>query len=97
MKVGFFITKLSQLNMRMPYFPPDCLGQLVTSLPNDDIKEILYYALPNTWRKKMVEQGYNYLDGLIHSMAEFFETRIEILEKSIPPSVFSRNKRKSKK
>ena len=32
---------------------------------------------------EMVEQGYNYLDGPIHSMAEFFETRIENLEKSI--------------
>ena len=30
-------------------------------------------------------------------MAEFFETRIENLEKSIPPSIPSRNNRKSKK
>ena len=41
----------------------------------------------------MVEQGYNYIDGSIHSMAEFFETRIEI----IPPSVPSRNYKKNKK
>ena len=33
------------------------------------------------WQKNMVEQGYNYLDGPIHSMAEFFETRIKNLEK----------------
>ena len=47
----------------------DCPDQLVTSLPNDDIKEILlYHAMPNTWGKNMVEQGYNYLDGLIHSI-----------------------------
>ena len=45
----------------------------------------------------MIEQGYNYLDGLIHCMAEFFETRIGNLEKSIPPSVLSRNRKKSKK
>ena len=45
----------------------------------------------------MVEQGYNYLDGAIHSMAEFFETRIKNLEKSIPPSVLSRNNKKGKK
>ena len=45
----------------------------------------------------MVEQGYNYLDGPTHSMAEFFETRIENLEKSIPPSIPSRNNKKSKK
>ena len=45
----------------------------------------------------MVEQGYNYLDCPIDSMAKFFETRIENLEKSIPPSVPSRNNKKSKK
>ena len=45
----------------------------------------------------MVEQGYNYFDGPIHSMAEFFKTRIENLEKLIESSVPSRNKKKSKK
>ena len=45
----------------------------------------------------MVKQGYNYLDGPIHSKVEFFETRIENLEKSITPSVPSRDYRKSKK
>ena len=33
------------------------------------------------WKKKMVEQRYNYLDGSIQSMAEFFETRIENLKR----------------
>ena len=97
MKVWSFTTRLIQLITYLPYFPPDRPGQLVTSLPNDDIKEILYHTMPNIWKKKMVEQGYNYLDGPIHSMAEFFETRIENLEKSIPPSVCSRNKKKAKK
>ena len=81
----------------MSNFLPDRLGQLVTSLSDDDIKEILYHAIPNMWKKKMVEQGYNYLNGPIHSITEFFETRIENLEKSIPLSVPSRNKKKSKK
>ena len=53
--------------------------------------------MPITWEKKMVEQGYIYLDGPLHSMAKFIETTIEILEKSIPPSVCSRNNKKSKK
>ena len=53
--------------------------------------------MPNTWKKKKVERGYNFLDGPIHSMAEFFKTRIANLEKSISPSVPSRNKKKSKK
>ena len=45
----------------------------------------------------MVEQGYNYLDDSIDFMAEFFQTRIANLEKSISQSVYSRNNRKSKK
>ena len=45
----------------------------------------------------MVEQGYNYLDCPIHSMTEFFETRIENLEKSIQSSVSSRNKKENNK
>ena len=53
--------------------------------------------MPNTLKKKMVEHGYNHLDGPIYSMEEFFETRIENLEKSIPPSVPSRNKKNPRK
>ena len=83
MKVRSFITELFQLNTSLLYIPPDCLGQLVTSLPDDDIKENLHQAMPKTWEKKLLEQGYNYLDGPIHSMTEYFETRIEHLEKSI--------------
>ena len=45
----------------------------------------------------MVEQGYNYLDGPIHSIAEFFKTSIDNLKKLIPQSVPSRNKKMYKK
>ena len=53
--------------------------------------------MPNMWKKKMDKEEYNYLDGPIYSMIEFFETMIKNLEKSIPPSVPSRNNKKSKK
>ena len=36
--------------------------------------------MPNMWKKKLVEQGFNYLYGPIHTMAEFFKTRIGNLE-----------------
>ena len=55
MKVKSFTTRLIQLKTYLLYFPPDHPGQLVTSLPDDDIKKILYYAMPYTWIKKMVE------------------------------------------
>ena len=56
--------------MNLLYFPPDRPDQLVTSLPDDYIEEILYHAMLNTWKQKMVEQGYNSLDGPIHSMVD---------------------------
>ena len=56
MKARSFTTELIQLNTYLPYFPPDLPGQLVTSLPDDEIKEILYHAMPNTWKKKMMIQ-----------------------------------------
>ena len=52
MKVQSFTTRLIQLNIYLLYFLPDCPGQLVTSLPDDDIKEILYQAMPNMWKRK---------------------------------------------
>ena len=96
MKVLSFTTRLIQLNMYLLYFLPERPGQLVTYLCDFGIKEIFYHTMTNTWKKKMVEQGYNYLDGLIHFIAEFCETEIENLEKIIPPSVPSRNSKKSK-
>ena len=80
MKVRSLITRLILLNTYLPYFPPDCPGQLVISLPDDDTREILNHVMPNMWKKQMVEQEYNYLDGPIHSKAEFFGTTVENLE-----------------
>ena len=53
--------------------------------------------MSNMWKKKMVEQGYYYLDDPIHSMAEFFKTIIQNLKKSIPASVPLRNRKKGSK
>ena len=49
-KVCTFTTRLIQLNNYLPYFPPDYVGQMVTGLPGDEVKEILYHAMPNLWR-----------------------------------------------
>ena len=57
MKVRTFTTRLLQSNAYLAYFPPDLVGQTVNPLPEDDVKEILYHAIPNMWIKKMVEQG----------------------------------------
>ena len=97
MKVRSFTTTLIKLNTYLPFFPLDHPGQLVTSFHDDDIKEILYDNMPNMWKKKNVEQGHNYFYNPIHSMAEFFETKIKKLKKSIPPNIPSRSWKKNKK
>ena len=86
MKVRTFTTRVIQLNNYLAYFPPDCVGQMVTALPDDAVKEILYHAIPYSWRKKMTKQGYNYLDRSIQEMSDFFETRVENLETPLPPA-----------
>ena len=81
MKVHTFTTRLLQLNTYLAYFPPVREGQTVTPFPEDDVKEILYHTMPNMWKKKMVEKGYNYLDSSTQQMTEFFATMIENLER----------------
>ena len=56
MKMRSFTTRLIQLNTYLPS-TPDRPGQLVISLSDDDIKKILYYAIPNMWKKKKVKEG----------------------------------------
>ena len=80
MKVCTFTTRLLQLNTYLAYFPPDCSGQPVTPLSEDKAKEIIYYVMPNSCKKKMMEHGYNYLDCSIQDISEFFETRYKNLE-----------------
>ena len=70
---------------------------MVKALPDDEVKEILYHAIPNSWRKIMTEQGYNFLDRSIQEMSGFFETRVENLETPAPPPAVRSLTRKKKK
>ena len=71
---------------------------MATALSDDEVKEILYHAMHNLWRKKMTEQDYNYLDKSIQEMSGFFETRVENLETQAPlPAVRSLPRKKKRK
>ena len=76
MKVITFTTRFIQLNNNLPSFPPDHVRQMITSNPDEDIKEILYHGIPNLCRKKLTEQGYNYLNpcprNRLKSLLSFF-------------------------
>ena len=87
MKVCTFTTRLIQLNNYISYFSSDCVGQMVTTLPDDEVKEILYHTIPDSWREKVTEQGHNYLVSAIQEMPGFFETRVENVETSATPQL----------
>ena len=97
MKVHTFTTRLIQLHNCPPYFPADCMGQIVTALPDDEVKDILYQAMPNTWRKILTVQGYNYQNRSFQEMSGFFITRVENLCTSAPPPAIRSLSRKKKK
>ena len=50
------------------------VGQVVTTLPDNKVKEILYHKMPDLWRKKMTKQGYNYVHNTIQQRLGFLET-----------------------
>ena len=72
------------------------MGQVVTTLPDDEVKEILYHTMPDLWRKKKTEQGYNYLDRSIQTKSAFL-TRVQNLETPAPPPAIRSLPRKKKK
>ena len=98
MKVRTFTTRLIQLNNYLPYLLPDYIGQLITALPDDEVKEMLYHTMLNSWRKKMTKQGNNHLEKSIQEMSGFFKTRVENLETlALPPALRSLSRKKKKK
>ena len=50
--VRIFTTRVTQLNKYLPYFPSERPGRLVTSHPDDDIKEIIFHVMPNMLKRK---------------------------------------------
>ena len=98
MKVRTFSTRLSELNSYLPSFPPDSMGQNVVALSDDELKDVLYVAMPDSYQRKMTEQGYNYLDPAVslHTMTDFFEARCENLESKKKSKKGKKGSKKSK-
>ena len=53
--------------------------------------------MPTMWKKKMIEQGFNYADSIIKDMSDIFETRVENLEPKEDRKNSSVASKKSKK
>ena len=43
--------------------------------------DIIYHSIPNMWKNKMIEQGFNHANCNDEEMTYFFTTRVEKLER----------------
>ena len=95
MKLRSFISRLQELNAYLELFPTNTEGQETAPLPADDIMDIIYHSMPTTWKKKTMEQGFNYANSTVKEMTDFFETREENLEPKEEKKKFSAAAKKS--
>ena len=50
-----FITTFQELNAYLEKFPSDTEGQETAPLPADEIMDIIYHFMSNTWKNKMIK------------------------------------------
>ena len=70
---------LQELNVWLDEFPPDTEGQETSSLPVDEIIDIIYPTMPCP-SCGIIEQGFNYADSTFKEMTDLFESRVGNLE-----------------
>ena len=71
MKIRMHCARFAELNKYLESFPPYAgAGQC---LPRDEVLEHLEFAIPNSWQKQMVMQGFVTLEPNIEEFVEFCE------------------------
>ena len=71
MRIRMYCARFSELNKYLESFPP--YNGPNQCLPQDEILEHLEFAIPNSWQKQMVIQGFNTLEHTIEEFIEFCE------------------------
>ena len=96
MKIRALVSRIQELNNYLPSFPQAVAGTNPTKLPEDEIKEIVYNALPSSWQVAMTTQGFDYPSENIKEIIGFCE-RYEILEEEPIPKKKKSSKKESSK
>ena len=76
-----FVTHVQEINAYLIFFRTET-QDAAAALPEDELVEALYHAMPNSWRNTMVLQGFNYVNHTVIELLQFCE-RLETLE---PPA-----------
>lgn len=70
MKIRDYVDRLLEINNYLEHFPVKEGEAAATSLPNEEMMDILLFGIPNSWQKKIVELGF---DSIAHTPQEFVE------------------------
>ena len=75
MKIRVYFNALQRINQEeIPWLPPFGLGQQADQrLAMDEVAEIIFYGIPNSWKKQMTLQGFDPIERGLHSFIEFCE------------------------
>ena len=79
MRIRMYCARYAELNKYLESFPP--YNGESQCLPPDEVLEHLEFAIPNSWQKQMVMQGFNTLEHTIEEFIEFCE-RMEFGEEA---------------
>ena len=78
MKIREFTARLQEINDYLPKFPPFGENQ---KLPQDEIRDIVEFSIPDSWRNHATSQGFDIMNHTLMEFVEFCE-RLELLEES---------------
>ena len=70
MTIRMYCARFAELNKYLESFPPYNENQ---NLPDDEVLEHFEFAIPNSWQKQMVLQGFNTLEHTTEEFVEFCE------------------------
>ena len=75
-----WVTRVRELDGYLPLFPNPSDTREAESLPEDKLLDALECLSPPRWQRKMMEHGFDPLDGTIAEFINFCENCIEPLE-----------------
>ena len=67
-----FSSRVQEINQYLPLFPSET-EEPARCLPEDELKEVLFHAMPSTWCQEMTKHGFNYPNHTVIDLIQFAE------------------------
>jgi hypothetical protein len=77
------VARVVEINALLTEFPDPQVGVAATSLPDDELLDLLEYGCPNSWQKAMMIQDFDPVEHTISEFTQFCE-RLENTEDRTP-------------